>query len=113
MVSAALGTTVKVPTLDAEKEGATPEESAVDVDIPAGTQSGTRVTVKGKGVPRLRSSGRGDMGVTFLVQTPTKLDHEQRELLHKLAELRGESGGNLGHGKEKGFFGKLRDVLDG
>lgn len=113
MASAALGTSVKVPTLDAEKDGATPEESSVEVDIPAGTQSGSRIVVRGKGVPKLRSSGRGDMGVTFLVQTPTKLDHEQRELLQQLAELRGETDGQLGHGKEKGFFGKLRNAFEG
>ncbi|WOP17778.1 molecular chaperone DnaJ [Raineyella sp. LH-20] len=113
MTAAALGTSVKVPTLDAEVEGASPEESLVDVEIPAGTQSGTRVTVRGKGVPKLRSNGRGDLGVTFLVQTPTKLDPEQRELLHQLADLRGEHEVKLGHAKEKGFFGKLRDAFEG
>ncbi len=112
MVAAALGTSVKVPTLDAEKEDATAEESTVEVEIPAGTQSGTRITVKGLGVPKLRGNGRGDLGVTFLVTTPTKLDHEQRELLQQFAELRGETEVHAGH-REKGFFGKLRDRLDG
>ncbi|QGF24325.1 molecular chaperone DnaJ [Raineyella fluvialis] len=113
MTAAALGTSVKVPTLDAEKEGATEEEALVDVEIPAGTQSGTRITVRGRGVPKLRSNSRGDMGVTFLVQTPTKLDPEQRDLLRQLADLRGEHEVRVGHAKEKGFFGKLRDAFEG
>lgn len=112
MVAAALGTRLKVSTLDAEKDDATPEESVTEVEVPAGTQPGTRIVVKGLGVPKLRSNQRGDLGVTFLVQTPTRLDHEQRELLQQLAELRGENEGSLGH-KEKGFFGKLRDAFDG
>ena len=59
--------------------------------MPSGTQSGTRIAIDGKGVPRLRASGRGQLGVTLLVQTPTRIDDEQRELLRQLAELREET----------------------
>lgn len=91
MTAAALGTTVKVGTLEAEWDKSDSEDRTVDVEIPAGTQSGTRIALKGRGVPRLRGGGRGDLGITFLVQTPTRLTDHQRELLRELAESRDES----------------------
>ena len=109
MTAAALGTTVDVATLEADWEGSAPDERSVAVEVPSGTQSGTRIALKGRGVPRLRGGGRGDLGVTLLVQTPTKLDDHQRELIRQLAEARDEmrpeaiaaaKGG-------KGMFGKL------
>ncbi|MCL1840299.1 MAG: molecular chaperone DnaJ, partial [Propionibacteriaceae bacterium] len=79
--------------------------------VPAGTQAGTRLVIRGKGVPRLRGNSRGDLGVTLLVETPTKLDDEQRELLVHLAELRDETHPELIVAKDqgKGFFGRLKD----
>ncbi len=91
MTAAALGTEVQVATLEADLPDPDPEDTAVTVTVPSGTQSGTRVTIEGKGAPRLRGNGRGDLGVTLLVQTPTKLDDGQRELLRQLAEARDES----------------------
>ena len=82
--------------------------------MPAGTQSGTRVAIDGKGVPRLRANGRGQLGVTLLVQTPTRLDEEQRDLLRQLADLREETGPDhtvQKHGR--GVFGRLRDAFAG
>ena len=114
MTAAALGTEVSVATLEADLEDADPEDRSVQVAVPAGTQSGTRVALEGRGVPRLRSNGRGQMGVTLLVQTPTRLDEEQRELVRQLAELRGEDGpeGTVQkHGR--GVFGRLRDAFAG
>ena len=111
MTAAALGTTVDVATLEADWEGSAPDERSVAVEVPSGTQSGTRIALKGRGVPRLRGGGRGDLGVTLLVQTPTKLDDHQRELIRQLAEARDEmrpeaiaaaKGG-------KGMFGKLSE----
>ena len=73
--------------------------------------------VEGHGVPSLRTNRRGetprgDLGVTMLVQTPTKLDAEQRELLAQLARLRGEAGPEvLTKPEEKGFFNRLKDVF--
>ena len=62
------------------------------------------------GVPRLRGGGRGDLGVTLLVQTPTKLDDHQRELLRQLAEARDESRPAAVAAKgSKGVFGKLSE----
>lgn len=71
---AALGATLKVPTVEGE----------IKVKIPAGLQSGTAIRLRGKGVPRLRSRGKGDQYVLIRVKTPTKLSSEQRELLKRL-----------------------------
>ena len=82
--------------------------------MPSGTQSGTRIAIDGKGVPRLRASGRGQLGVTLLVQTPTRIDDEQRELLRQLAELREETAPEVTVQKHgRGVFGRLRDAFAG
>ena len=60
------------------------------VRIEAGTESGTIVRLKGKGVPNLNRRGRGDLYVTLHVLTPKGLSREERQLLARLAELRGE-----------------------
>ncbi len=114
MTAAALGTEVAVATLEADVEDSDEEDRSVQVTVPAGTQSGTRVALDGRGVPKLRSNGRGQLGVTLLVQTPTRVDDEQRELLRQLAELREETGpeGTVQrHGR--GVFGRLRDAFAG
>jgi molecular chaperone DnaJ len=95
---AALGTTVEVPTLDG------PEQ----VRIPEGTQHGDTIRLKGKGVKHLRGNGRGDQHVVVSIKVPTRLTERERELLHELAELRGEK---VGEHKDKGFFGKVKDAL--
>ncbi len=110
MTAAALGTTVDVATLEAEWEKSDQADRTVAVEVPAGTQSGTRVSIKGRGVPRLRGGGRGDLGVTLLVQTPTKLDDRQRELLRQLADARDEARPAAVAAKgQKGVFGKLSE----
>ena len=114
MTAAALGTEVAVATLEADLDDSDPDSRSVQVTVPSGTQSGTRVAIDGKGVPRLRSNGRGQLGVTLLVQTPTRIDDEQRELLRQLAVLREETApeGNVQkHGR--GVFGRLRDAFAG
>ncbi len=114
MTAAALGTEVTVATLEADLPDADPQQSSVRVRVPAGTQSGTRVALDGRGVPRLRASGRGELGVTLLVQTPTRLDGEQSALLRQLAELREETGPNVTVQKHgRGVFGRLRDAFAG
>lgn len=114
MTAAALGTDVWIDTLEAEVEGTDPADARVRVTVPAGIQSGTRLVVPGRGVPRLRGSGRGDLGVTLLVQTPTSLDDAQRDLLRQLAASRGETRPEAtvdrGH---RGFFSRLKDAFDG
>ena len=77
---AALGAQVKVPTL----------EGPVTLKIPAGTQAGTTLRVRGKGVPK-RRGGRGDLLVTVQVEVPEKLSKQERELLERFAEAHGRS----------------------
>jgi molecular chaperone DnaJ len=114
MTAAALGTEVLVATLESDLPDADPETTTVRVPVPAGTQSGTRIAIDGKGVPRLRSNGRGQLGVTLLVQTPTRIDEEQRELLRQLAELREETRPEVSVQKTgRGVFGRLRDAFAG
>jgi molecular chaperone DnaJ len=74
MVSAALGTEIDVETVD----------GTVRMKVPAGTQSGTDFKLSNHGVPHMRSSARGAHIVTLLVDTPTKLNKKQQELLREL-----------------------------
>jgi len=73
---AALGTEIVIPTLDGEHK----------LKVPEGTQTGTTFRIRGKGVPVVQSSGKGDLFVKVRVQTPAKLSKKQRELLEQLAE---------------------------
>jgi len=77
---AALGGDVRIEGIDGTET----------VRIDPGTDSGTIVRLKGKGVPNLNRRGRGDLFVTLHVITPRQLSREERELLARLAELRGE-----------------------
>jgi molecular chaperone DnaJ len=107
MTAAALGTTLDLPTLGGTEE----------LDIEPGTQTGTVRTLRGKGMPRLRSTGRidghGDLMVHVDVVVPTRLDKEQSELLRRLAALRGEEQPDLGVGHRDGLFSRLRDSFGG
>ena len=114
MTAAALGSQVPIATLEAEREDSEKADRLVTLDIPAGTQSGTRIALKGRGVPRLRGGGRGDLGVTLLVLTPTKLDEHQRDLLRQLAEARDETRVEGAVDKSKGgFFDRLKEAFTG
>ena len=77
---AALGAQIEVPTLD----------GPVRTKIAAGTQSGKVLRLRGRGIPSLSGGGRGDQHVKILVETPTHLTKEQRELLERFAALAGE-----------------------
>jgi molecular chaperone DnaJ len=119
MTAAALGTTLTLPTLEAdlvdheESDGSSGVETSFELDILPGTQSGSSQVLRGRGVPGLRS-GRGDLVVTVLVETPTKLDARQEELLRELAALRHEEK-PTGQVREenRGMFGRLRDAFNG
>jgi molecular chaperone DnaJ len=104
MTAAALGTTITLETLD---------KDTLELDIKPGTQSGHQIRVPGRGVPHLSSPQRGDLIVHTIVETPTKLDHAQRELLLQLARLRGEekSTGQLAS-ERKGVFSRIRDAFN-
>lgn len=99
IAQAALGAEIEVPTLDGDEK----------LHIPAGTQSGKVITMKGKGVPYLRRKDRGSQKVIVNVAVPTKLSKEQRELFEKLAE----SLGTTVKPQEKGFIDWLNDAFGG
>jgi molecular chaperone DnaJ len=101
MTAAALGTTLTLETLDGEEE----------VDIRPGTQSGSMLTLRAKGAPRLRATGRGNLHVHVEVETPTRLDAEQEKLLRELATLRGEDRPASAPEGQGGLFSRLRDAL--
>ena len=122
MSAAALGTTLTMPTLEADvaaataDAGGTPDaalETSFELEVRPGTQSGTQQVLRGRGVPGLRG-GRGDLVVTIAVETPTRLDARPEELLRELAALRGEEqpDGQVKPGS-KSVFGRLRDALNG
>ena len=92
MTAAALGTTIELPLLEADlvDSDESEVEQTVALDIKPGTQSGTEMVVHGRGVPSLRGSGRGDIVARVVVETPTRLDERQEELLRELAALRHE-----------------------
>lgn len=96
---AALGGTIPVETLDGE---------TVTLTIPAGIQSGTRLRIRGYGVPRLGGTQRGDLLVRVSIDTPKKLTPQQRELLMELAKTMEDEDVAT---EDKGFFGKMRDVF--
>jgi molecular chaperone DnaJ len=115
MVAAALGTEVEIPSLEADGPDTPEEERTIKLTIPAGTQSGTRLAVKGRGMTKLRGSSRGDLGVTVLVKTPTDLTEAQQDLLRQFGELRDEPviPAEPEQKEGKGFFQKLKDSITG
>ncbi len=116
MTAAALGTTLTIPTLEADvaSEDSDPElETSFELEVRPGTQSGMEQVLRGRGVPGLRG-GRGDLVVTVAVETPGRLDARQEELLRELAALRGEEApdGQVRPGGAKSVFGRLRDAFN-
>lgn len=98
VAQAALGDELEIESLD----------GPVAVKVPAGTQSGRTLRVRGKGVPFLRDQGRGDLLVRLKVSVPTDLTAQQRELFKKLAET---FDGTVTPQENKGFFDKVKDLL--
>jgi molecular chaperone DnaJ len=103
MTAAALGATVPFETFDGVSE----------LEVRSGIQSGEQIVLRGLGVTHLRGSGRGDVIIHAMVQTPTRLTDEQEELLRRLAGLRGEEKptGRVANPTEGSLFGKLRDAF--
>ncbi len=95
---AALGASLSVPTV----------EDSEEIEIPAGAQSGHEIRLRGKGVPRLRGAGRGDLHVILNVIVPTKLSKHERELLRQLGEVSGPAVIPKGGGS---VFDRLRDLF--
>ena len=101
---AALGAEVEVPTVD----------GVAKVTIPAGTQSGRLLRLRGRGLPHLRGGGRGDQIVRVIVWTPTKLDAEQERLLRELALVETPPPANTeANRREGGFWSKVKEAFTG
>ncbi|MGQ0839586.1 molecular chaperone DnaJ [Actinokineospora sp.] len=104
MTTAALGAVLPLETLDGQ----------VELELEPGSQSDTELVMSGRGLPRLRSTGRvdgrGDLHVHIEVEVPTRLDARQTELLRELAALRGEEEHTLAtaNGRTGGLFSRLR-----
>ncbi len=100
MSSAALGGEFEVPAIDGSK---------VRVKVPAGTQTGRRFRLAGKGMPVLRAKQIGDMYVQVAVETPQNLTKRQRELLTEFEKLSSEQT----QPESAGFFSRVKEFLDG
>ena len=92
-VMACVGGEISTPTLDGKK---------AKISIPAGTQTNTIFSLRGKGFPSLKGHGIGDQRVKVIIQTPQKLTSRQKDLLMQFAKLGGDKIED-----EKGFFSKL------
>ena len=100
MSSAALGGEFEVPAIDGSK---------VRVKVPAGTQTGRRFRLGGKGMPVLRSKQTGDMYVQVAVETPQNLTKRQRELLAEFEKLSSEET----QPESASFFSRVKEFIDG
>ncbi|MCC9621131.1 molecular chaperone DnaJ [Thalassospira sp. MA62] len=98
MSKAALGGTIEVPTI---------EGTRTRINIPAGTQSGQQLRLRGKGMTVLRSQSRGDMFVEVSVETPVNLTARQKELLEEFDEISREEGSSP---ESEGFFSKMKEI---
>ncbi len=92
---AALGSDIKVKTLDGEE----------DLKVPAGTQTGTVFRIKGHGMPNLGGRGKGDLFVAVTLVTPKSLTKEQRKLLEQLAEIEDVDF------QDESFLDKVRNIF--
>jgi molecular chaperone DnaJ len=97
---ATLGDEIEVPTLHGK----------VKLKIPAGTQTGTKFRLRGKGIPNVRGRGTGDQHVIVKIVTPTKLTERQKELLQEFAEISGTSPQGE---HEESFFSKVKRAFKG
>jgi molecular chaperone DnaJ len=99
MTKAALGGEIEVPTIDGGRSR---------VKVPEGSQSGRQMRLRGKGMPALRGPGMGDMYIELAVETPVKLNAEQKDLLRKFEESCAQSN----NPDASGFFDKVRKFWD-
>ena len=100
----ALGGSIKVPTLDGE----------ATMSIPAGTQSGARFRLRGKGMPNVSGRGRGDLHVIVRPAVPRKLTKEQKKLIEQLGETMPQEkiDPTAAHdADERPFFEKVKDIF--
>ncbi len=98
---AVLGDSVEVPTILGSET----------VDIPRGTQSGTILRLRAKGLPHLQAAGRGDQLVRVVVWVPDRVDGEHEELLERLREIEGPAPDSIERDESGGFWSKVRQAF--
>ena len=103
MATAALGGEIEVPTIDGGRSR---------VKVPAGTQSGRQLRLRGKGMPPLRhgpgmQDDHGDMLIELVVETPVNLTARQKELLREFSDIRADN-----NPQTSGFFQKIKGFWD-
>lgn len=98
MATAALGGDIEVPTIDGGRSR---------VKIPAGSQSGRQMRLRGKGMPALRGGGQGDMFIELAVETPVNLTSKQKELLQEFEKLAEDN-----NPESSSFFKKVKNFWD-
>ncbi|SDY68105.1 molecular chaperone DnaJ [Citreimonas salinaria] len=98
MTVAALGGDIEVPTIDGGRSR---------VKIPAGSQSGRQMRLRGKGMPALRGAGTGDMYIELAVETPVNLTARQKELLREFEDLSEDN-----NPETKSFFSSVKSFWD-
>lgn len=99
MTTAAMGGEIEVPTIDGGKSR---------VKVPAGSQSGKQMRLRGKGMPALRGNATGDLFLELAVETPVNLSSRQKELLREFEKLSEDNSP-----ESRDFFGKVKDFWDG
>ena len=99
VTSAALGGVIEVPTIDGGR---------ARVTIPSGTQSGHQFRLKSKGMKMMRGSGRGDMYIHTVVETPVNLSKKQKDILREFEK----TGGDKTNPQSAGFFAKVKELWD-
>lgn len=99
MVSASLGGDIEVPTIDGGRSR---------VKIPAGSQSGRQMRLRGKGMPALRGGPTGDMFIELAVETPVNLTSRQKEILREFGGIEANNSP-----EESSFFTKVKTFWDG
>lgn len=99
MAKAAMGGSIEVPTIDGGRGR---------VQIPAGSQSGRQMRLRGKGMPALRGGGIGDMFIELAVETPVNLTARQKDLLTEFEELSEDN-----NPESKTFFSSVKSFWDG
>ena len=98
MTIAALGGDIQVPTIDGGRSR---------VKVPAGSQSGQRMRLRGKGMPKLRGGGQGDMVIEIAVETPMNLTARQKEILREFHEVQANNSP-----ESSSFFAKMKSFWD-
>jgi len=98
MTTAILGGSIEVPSIDGV---------AVKFTVPAGSQSGSKFRLKGKGMPKINSKQYGDLYIHAVIETPVNLSSEQKELIEKFSEIET----NTSNPESESFFNKIKNLF--